>query len=233
MMKGTIENREAFLKKIAGKLHRAPEKEIDAPAWENEPQWDVFKDYSQDRLVAVMKKASESIHTNVYETVEQDLPHVLDEVIDAYGGAPVVTTRDDRFTKYGLTDVLSKYEAYTWTPSKGHENIEKAQQANTGISFCDVMLAESATVGLFNDKDKARSVSLLPLASIVIVPKSVIVPRITQAMARIEEKVAAGEDVSNYINFISGPSNSADIEMRLVVGVHGPVKVTYIVVDDK
>ncbi|RYL94783.1 lactate utilization protein C [Sporolactobacillus sp. THM7-4] len=232
-MKGTIENRDSFLRNIAKKLHHEPGENVALPEWNNQPQWDVYKGYSRDQLVEVMKKACESVHTRVYETDSEHLADCLEQVIVAYGAGSIVATNDKRFSDFGLESVLKKNQVYTWNISEGHKNIERAAQANIGLSICDIMLAESATAGLFHDKDKARSVSLLPVTSIVIVPESLIVPRITQAMQKVEEKVKAGEAISTYINFISGPSNSADIEMRLVVGVHGPVKVAYIIVRDK
>ena len=63
-------------------------------------------------------------------------------------------------------------------------------------------------------------------------PKSQIVPRITQATADYNEKVLRGEKIGSNLSFISGPSNSGDIEMILVVGVHGPLSMTYLVLED-
>ena len=98
--------------------------------------------------------------------------------------------------------------------------------------FSDITLAESATVVIFNDSLKARSISLLPKTFIGIIPKSSIVPRFTQAAEKMEQLIENNELVPSCVNFISGPSNSADIEFNLVVGVHGPIKVSYIVVND-
>lgn len=232
-MSGSIENRESFLQNIAAKLGRKTGESVKTPEWVHQPQFAVGQGASQEELTDVFKNAAEAVHTKVFETDASGLAEQLDQVIQDYGGAPAIATKDRRFAEYGLNGLFERYQIKIWDVAEGHTNIDVAAHANIGLAVCDVMLAESATAGLYNDKDKARSVSLLPVASIVIVPGSVIVPRMTQAMEQVERDVADGKEISHYINFISGPSNSADIEMRLVVGVHGPVKVAYVIVSDR
>lgn len=156
----------------------------------------------------------------------------------AYGGGPISAWDDVRFSEYGLDPLMKqewpneKIDIQTWDPAKGKANIEFVEKANIGLTVSDITLAESGTVVLLSDKGKGRNVSFLPINSIIIVPKSSIVPRMTQAARILREKVKNGEHIASCINFISGPSNSADIELNLVVGVHGPVRATYIVVED-
>jgi L-lactate dehydrogenase complex protein LldG len=240
MITGTIHNREAFLQKVAKSLGREPRtKGVALPYWKHQPQWTVFQGFSQDELLEELKLQCPRIHTDLVETTVNQLAATLKQVVANYGGGPVVTWDDPRFAEFGLSPLLkeewpnNEVEVHIWNPAAGHKNIEFAEKANVGITFSDITLAESGTVVLFSGNNKGRTVSFLPQTYVAIIPKSTIVPRMTQAAAYIHEQIEKGTQIPSCINFITGPSNSADIEMNLVVGVHGPMKATYIVVTDR
>ncbi len=240
MTKGTIHNRDSFLMNISKNLGREPRLNgVTKPEWKYQPQWDVLKDATQDELVEVLKAQCPRIHTDVVETDVIQLFDVLKQVVLNYGGGPIITWDDPRFREYGLAELLTEQwgnqetDVHVWDHKAGKENIIKAERANVGITFSDQTLAESGTVVLFSSKEKGRAVSLLPTTYIAIIPKSSIVPRITQVAHQIHQSVQDGQEIASCINFITGPSNSADIEMNLVVGVHGPINATYIIVNDK
>jgi len=239
MTSGTIYNKDKFLRKISDQLGRKRRTEgVELPKWSKQPQYEVFQDLSQDELLDQLVIQCENIHTKIVVTTKDELQENFSKVIEDLGGKSIVHWSDPRFDEYGLTEALVKEKesgvsVHEWNKDLGQRNIDKAEQANIGITFSDVTLAESGTVVLHSDNGKGRSVSLLPKTYLAIIPKSTIVPRMTQATDKIHEIAKQNGRMPSCINFISGPSNSADIELRLVVGVHGPVKATYIVVDDK
>ncbi|WP_342431265.1 lactate utilization protein C [Neobacillus sp. FSL H8-0543] len=238
-MTGTIQNRETFLNKIAGQLGRPRRSTpVERPNWKFHPQDEVLKDATQDDLVDVLTEQCKKIHTTLYTTDLKELPSVLNEVVLGYGGGPVVTWKDDRFTEWGLEHLMRvdwpslNIEVYEWNHTRGADNVAKAENANVGITISEVTLAESGTVVLFSDENKGRTVSFLPATYLALIPKSTLVPRMTQAAQKMREIHQQTGHAASCINFITGPSNSADIELNLVVGVHGPVKASYIVIND-
>ncbi|MFD0828817.1 LutC/YkgG family protein [Neobacillus sp. M.A.Huq-85] len=238
-MNGTIHNRDKFLNQVASQLNRprisAP---VEKPNWKYQPQYEVLKDATQDELLEILKEHCKKIHTKIFTTDLKGLPEVVNDVVAEYGGGPVVTWKDERFSKWGLNSLMKekwpseKIDVFEWDYKLGEENVHKAENANVGITISEITLAESGTVVLFSDKDKGRTVSFLPATSIMLIPKSTLVPRATQAAVKMREIYQETGHVASCINFISGPSNSADIELNLVVGVHGPIKATYIVIND-
>ncbi|MFS0785806.1 lactate utilization protein C [Shouchella sp. 1P09AA] len=228
-----IQHRDSFLDHVAAQLGRPRKTEgVVRPTYKHAPQKNVMASYSQDELVAVLKDQCLTIHTDFKETSMSELGHAIQEVMEEYAASSVMTWEDPRFQEYGLSDFINQPHVNVWETHEENRSIELAEQADVGITFSDCTLAESGTVTLLSGKGKGRSVSLLPRYYIAIIPKSSLVPRMTQATQQIHEMSQQGR-VPSCINFISGPSNSADIEMSLVVGVHGPLRACYILVDDK
>lgn len=238
-MTGTIQNRDAFLANIANRLGREEKTKLEPPKWKHNPQEEVLKGASSDELLEVFKVSGTGINCEVFVTTKDQAAEVVHDRIKGFGGGPIVTWKDQRYEQsFGLGKLfkeelpLEKMDVFEWNSALGRENIEKANKANIGITISEITLAESGTAVVFSGKDRGRTVSFLPVNSIVLVPKSTIVPRMTQAAKILREKVKRGETLPSCINYITGPSKSSDIEMKLVVGVHGPVKVNYIVVED-
>ncbi len=193
---------------------------------------DVMKEAGADELAAAFIEYSKTIGAEVVETSRGELDNALTRLADELakeGG--IVVADDPLLNEIKLAETLArKHRVHTWDVKRSwHDNIGFAEKAAVGIAVAKMALAESATVLLFSHGGCGRSVTLLPKSTIYIVPRSVIKPRLTQAMAFVREQ---RRSLPSSINFVSGPSATADIELVRVVGVHGPVRVAHVVVGD-
>lgn len=235
-----IQNREEFLSTI-GKSLKRPVNTSKKPErnWQFAPQKKGYEGFTQDDLVAILEEQCKNIHTDIVKTTADQLPQALEQVVENYNGNSISLWQDPRFEQYQLQNLYQKqwiekgYEVYLWKEELAQQNIRNAEKANIGITFAENVLAESGTVVLFSHKNHGKSVGLLPNSFVAIVKQSTIVPRMTQVAEILTKRVENGEVLPSAIDFVSGPSNSADIEMKLVVGVHGPIHATYIVLTDE
>ena len=92
----------------------------------------------------------------------------------------------------------------------------KLAECDLGITEVDYALPDTGTLCLLSDKEKPRTVSLLPRVHLAIVKPENLRPDIHQVL---EESKGTG-----YLVFITGPSRTADIELTVALGVHGPQK---------
>lgn len=230
MNPGTITNREDFINRIAKQLGRDVSLTPPNREYTHRPQDDVLKHASEDELLETFRMVATRIHTDFVECELAQLDETLRLLIERYDGKRVLAEHDERLADW----VPSASQTFdSWDEKHPEESRNLAEQADIGITIADAALAESATIVQYAKPGKSRTISLLPHDHIAIIPKSVLVPRMTQTAKHLAELDRQGESASpNGVNFISGPSNSADIEMNLIVGVHGPVRVAYILVHD-
>ncbi|WP_438492132.1 LutC/YkgG family protein [Paenibacillus sp. IHBB 3054] len=222
----TVSGKESFLNTIASKLGRERVYDVQRPDLK---EWipDSYGDLTTDELIEILKEQCFFIQTQLIESNPEIVQRTLDDLIQANGGGAVITSGDTRFTDY----VINFPDSYVWEEAAGREqNILRSESANTAIVFADYALAESGTIVVESRPDQGRSLHFLPAHYIAIIEKKRLVLRSTQAAADLNRRIQAGEPLGSSINFISGPSNSADIEMQLVVGVHGPLRATYVLI---
>ena len=143
----------------------------------------------------------------------------------------VMATTDDVVSRLDLPSWGKEHGVQVMTPKDFPDRYAYRDaifdQVQAGITGADFGIAESATIAIAHNKDQARLVSLAPILHIAIVPVDRIVPVYEQAIEKFFSK--KGQYPSQFV-FISGPSQTGDIQGVLFKGMHGPRKVIVILV---
>ncbi|MDQ0340049.1 L-lactate dehydrogenase complex protein LldG [Caldalkalibacillus uzonensis] len=226
-------DRQAFLQKIAHKLGRPTPTQVNRPRWTRHP-WDhLCQGLTQSELVDQFEQELSALTGEVVRiSTLQELPEAVSRWIQEEGCKRIVAWQHPSAAGQVLTETLNQLrDIHTtyWSSSAGREAlIAAAEQADLGLVVAEHGLAETGTVVLYNRGEQGRLVSLLPTTCGVILHGSQIIPRLTQVLSQFKGIVP---DYS-CINLITGPSRSADIEMDLSIGVHGPGRIVVFLIDD-
>lgn len=234
-------SKQAFVANISKALgrDRLPEK-VEAPDLSKGPQATMYQDLSQDEVIEMFKKECDALSIRYTEATMDNIADVVMDAIKEWGGGKLIYPQVEQLEAYGLDKAFADNDGkdglsfVAWDPEKSREeNVHNAQDANLGLTFPIMGIAETATLLQPSNKESGRSIGLLPLTHIAVLKRSTIVPRMTQVMKHLTELYR--EDAKAFpssVIHISGPSSTVDIELVRVVGVHGPINLTYIILND-
>jgi L-lactate dehydrogenase complex protein LldG len=90
---------------------------------------------------------------------------------------------------------------------------------DAGVSRASYALASTGSVVLLASPDEPRAASVLPEVHVTIVREDTILPGLAELFAAI------GDDLPSSVAVVTGPSASADIGQRHLIGIHGPREV--------
>jgi L-lactate utilization protein LutC len=103
---------------------------------------------------------------------------------------------------------------------------ERLAAAGLGLTTADLAVAETGSVVLASGIGKGRAVSLLPPCHVAVVGADRLIATLAEAGVLLEAWHADGTPGAGAnVVFVTGPSRTADIELTLTRGVHGPREV--------
>jgi L-lactate dehydrogenase complex protein LldG len=103
-------------------------------------------------------------------------------------------------------------------------DISALEQSDAAITGCDALVAQTGSVLVSGPSAGGRALSVLPPHHVVIARRSQVVPDLAAALQLARKRYAP--NWPSFLSFITGPSRTGDIERILVLGAHGPKKLT-------
>ena len=168
--------------------------------------------------------------------MEQEEKERKGAVINTGQERSVLAWADDHLPIEGIGAALDDLGLKLIAPTdlRTAEAREKVRHIRYGITGVTAAFASTGSMLVMSGKGMNRAASLLPFRHVALIPFSRLYPTMEHWLIEQREADKLVDIFRSHANLsmISGPSKSADIEMNLTLGVHGPKFVHVILFDD-
>ena len=106
---------------------------------------------------------------------------------------------------------------------RGYDKVE-LETCEAGLTECESLVAQTGSICVTSLSSGGRALSVLPPHHIAVARRSQLLADLSEAYEKLAAKYQG--NYPSFISFISGPSRTGDIERILVLGAHGPKKLT-------
>lgn len=174
-------------------------------------------------IIECFKQELESQLANVVEvSTAAEIPAAIVDYLRANNQPPNLRLGRDPYL--AALDFASQPGLATSTGPAGKDDA-------AGLSAAFAGIAETGTLALLSGPDNPVTLGFLPDTHVIVVPRSRIVATYEDAftLLRTERQPTY---MPRTLNLISGPSRTADIGGRIVIGAHGPRRLLVILAND-
>ncbi len=140
-----------------------------------------------------------------------DLQEALKELVKTEEVKKATVWQTAEMKAWGVEDALKALGVEVVSPYASNREVAECELGITGADFA---LPETGTLGLRSSIERPRTVSLLPRVHLALIQTTCLRADLHQVFEEAKH--------DGYFVFITGPSRTADIELTLTVGVHGP-----------
>jgi L-lactate dehydrogenase complex protein LldF len=166
-----------------------------------------------DKGIEVFSTELEALGGNFISCPSKDLAEKILEIL-RIRGIDQLLVWDAPYLPATLLEQLSSAGIHLNHPTG--EAYETSSQVRAGLTGATAGIAETGSVLLLGGVGRPLTASLLPEIHIAILWEKDIFENLTQVLQQVDIKQAPASIL------ITGPSRTADIEMTLTIGVHGP-----------
>lgn len=179
-----------------------------------------------DALWSTFKTMSDLLKTETHRVKDRE---ACDELLRSLA-------KDNGWTKFAThtSEMTAELDQRIGLPALWTDDgydVAELEACPVGITDCEALIAQTASVAVSAKRGGGRGLSILPPHHVVLATKQDLLPDLPAGFALLAERYQ--DAWPSFMSFITGPSRTGDIERILVLGAHGPKRLTVILIEEE